>query len=150
MNTLEARLHILTIVLSFSTAIAAEPAPEDAAKYRQSIMKALSGHNGAIRLIVGGKAGDSAKLASHIEALEDLTSEVGAVFQEGSDLEDDETLPAIWENPDEFASAVSKLEEAVGTLAGTAGSGDMEAVDAAHREMGKACKGCHEEFRVDN
>ena len=72
---------ILTIVLSFSAAIAADPAPEDAAKYRQSIMKALSGHNGAIRLIVGGKAGDPAKLAGHIEALEDLASEVGAVFQ---------------------------------------------------------------------
>jgi len=140
---------ILTIVLCCSAAGADHEAAEDVAKYRQSIMKALSGHNGAIRLIVAGKAGDPDRLADHIAAIAGLAAEVNAVFPAGSNLEDDESLPAIWEDAEGFAEAVARFEEAAGALHGMA-DGDVQDIDAAHREMGKACKGCHEEFRVDD
>lgn len=140
---------ILAIAVCFSAASADHVAAEDAAKYRQSIMKALSGHNGAIRLIVAGKAGDPDKLADHIAAIASLAAEVDAVFPAGSNLEDDESLPLIWEDAEGFAEAVARFEEAAGALHGATG-GAMQDIDAAHREMGKACKGCHEDFRVDD
>ena len=140
---------ILSIALCSSAAIAEHQAAEDVAKYRQSIMKALSGHNGAIRLIVAGKAGDPDKLAEHIAAIAGLAAEVNAVFPAGSNLDDDESLPAIWEDAEGFAEAVARFEEAAGALHGATG-GAMQDIDAAHRELGKACKGCHEDFRVDD
>ena len=140
---------ILTIALCFAAASADQQTAEDVAKYRQSIMKALSGHNGAIRLIVAGKAGAPDKLADHIAAIADRAAELDAVFPAGSNLDDDESLPAIWEDADGFAEAVARFEEAAVALQGAAG-GALQDIDAAHRELGKACKGCHEDFRVDN
>ena len=113
-------------------------------------MKALSGHTGAISMIVRGKAGDQSRLAKHAEALANLGAEVEAVFQEGSDIEDSEALQAIWGEPDEFADAVANLETAIATLSDVAGGGDMQATDSAFREVGKACKGCHERFRIQD
>ena len=135
------------ITLAISMAVIAEPAPEDAAKYRQSIMKALSGHNGAISMMVRGKAGDPDNLGNHIQALVNLKAEIESVFKEGSDLEDDRALPAIWENADAFADAIENFEAAVEALSDVADGGDMPAIEAAHRDLGKACKGCHEDFR---
>lgn len=140
---------MLTIALCLSAAGAVHSADADAAKYRQSIMKALSGHNGAIRLIVAGKAGDPEKLAGHIDALATLAEEDGALFPAGSDLEDDEALPVIWEDPERFAEALARLESAVRALQGAAG-GAMEQIEAAYGELDKSCKGCHEEFRLDD
>ena len=140
---------ILAIALCCSAASADHEAAEDVAKYRQSIMKALSGHNGAIRLIVAGKAGDPDRLTDHIAAIAGLAAEVNAVFPAGSNLEDDETRSAIWDDAEGFAKAVEQFEEAAGALH-TAAGGAMQDIDAAHRELGKACKGCHEEFRVDD
>ena len=137
------------IALAVSMLAAAEPTPEDAAKYRQSIMKAMSGHNGAISLMVRGKAGNPDNLASHVQALVNLKDEIHSLFNEGSDLEDDRALPAIWENADAFADAVENFEAAVEAFSEVASDGGMQAIDAAQREVGKACKGCHEDFRQE-
>ncbi len=138
---------ILLIALAISLVAVAEPAPEDAVKYRQSIMKSLSGHNGAISLMVRGKAGDPANLGNHVQALVNLTSEIESLFKVGADLEDDRALPTIWDNAEAFADAIENIEAAVAALSEVVDSGDMQAIDAAHRDMGKACKGCHEDFR---
>ena len=135
------------IALVVSMLAAADPAAEDAAKYRQSIMKAMSGHNGAISMMVRGKAGNPDNLASHVQALVNLKDEIDSLFNEGSDLEDDRALPAIWENADAFADAIENFEAAVEAFSKVASDGDMQAIDAAQREVGKACKGCHEDFR---
>ncbi len=138
-------IPLIAIVISMASV--AEPTPEDGAKYRQSIMKALSGHNGAMSLMVRGKAGDPDNLGSHIQALANLSAEIESVFKRGTDLEDDRALPAIWENAAAFTDAVENFQAAVEALSEVADSGEMQAIDAAHREMGKACKGCHEDFR---
>ncbi len=138
---------MLVISLGIAAPAGASPAPEDAAKYRQSIMKALSGHNGAISSIARGRAGDPDNLSHHVEALVALASEVESLFAAGSDTGDDAALPAIWENADAFAAAVAKFEDAIAAFDSVADASDLEATDAAHRELGSACKGCHEDFR---
>ncbi len=137
------------IALAVSMLAAADPAPEDAAKYRQSIMKSMSGHNGAISMMVRGKAGNPDNLTNHVQALVNLKDEIDSLFNEGSDLEDDRALPAIWENADAFADAVENFEAAVEAFSEVASDGGMQAIDAAQREVGKACKGCHEDFRQE-
>ncbi len=147
-------LGITAVVMSMYPLVSvhAEPAPEDAAKYRQYLMRALSGHNGAISLTARGRAGDPANVQTHSAALVALASEVGPAFAAagGAPVEDTEALPAIWDDPDAFAAAVDEFAATVAALDEAAAGGDMEAVDAAHREVAAACKSCHEDFRLDD
>lgn len=140
-------ITLIALVLGIPALAAADTSPEDAAKYRQSIMKALSGHNGVLSLTVRGRAGDPGKLRNHVAALDDLTTEVGAAFEVGGAVEDSEALPAIWDDPDAFADAVADFEAAVAALSEAADGDDMQAIEAAHKDLGKACKACHEDFR---
>lgn len=146
---------VLAVAISFAGAwlpASADVSAEDAAKYRQFVMRALSGHNGAVSLIARAKAGDPAGLGKHTQALVDLAAEIGPAFEAGGGaaVEDSEALPAIWEQPDEFAAAVERFAAAVADLDAAAESGDLASVDAAHRDVGEACKGCHEDFRLDD
>ena len=140
-------LITIAVALGVATAAIADTSPEDAAKYRQSLMKALSGHNGMLSLTVRGKAGSPDNVASHAAALATLAAEVEAAFEGGGAFEDSEALAAIWDEPEAFAKAVANFDAAVAALGDVADGGDMQAIDAAQREIGKACKGCHEDFR---
>lgn len=121
---------------------------DNAFKYRKTIMTALKGHAGAIAMQARGLAGDPAHIANHAKAIANLGAELHLVFLEGSNVEDSEALSAIWEKPDEFAAAVAAAEEATAALGEAAESGDMKAIGAAFRNVGKSCKGCHDDFRV--
>ena len=49
----------------------------------------------------------------------------------------------------EFAAATVKLQETSAALVEAAGTEDMAAVGAAAKEMGGACKNCHDGYRID-
>ena len=138
----------LTVFLGFSMQVTAETSDDNAFKYRQNIMTAFKGHAGAIAMQARGLAGDPSKIAGHAKAVASLGSELHLVFPEGSNVEDSEALAAIWEKPEEFATAVAAAEEAMAALGEVAESGDMKAIGAAFRDVGKSCKGCHDNFRV--
>ena len=145
---------VAAIALGSSLAIpaAAEPTAEDAAKYRQYIMRALSGHFGAATMTTRGLAGKAANLRLHSAALTALAAELGPAFAAGggAPVEDTEALPAIWEDADGFSAAVGAFADAVAAFDAAVAGGDADAVGAAHRDVGAACKGCHEEFRLDD
>ncbi|MDZ7644625.1 MAG: cytochrome c [Woeseiaceae bacterium] len=135
--------------ISFATA--AEPSAEDAKDYRVAVMTTLRGHIGAASMIVRGLVEDRGFLVAHAEGLEKGASELAHVFQEGSDVGESEALPAIWENPDEFAAAVEEAQKATRNFREVvAGGGDKGEIAAAFREVGGSCKGCHDSFRVDD
>jgi len=136
------------IAACLATVAIADTSPEDAVKYRQSFMKALSGHNGMISLITRGIAGDPQYLDGHVDALAGLAAELASVFPAGSDTVESEALPSIWVRPDDFAAAVASFRQAVDGLDKAAAGDDMAATEAAFREGGKACKACHEDFRL--
>lgn len=54
----------------------------------------------------------------------------------------------IWSKPGEFASAQKFFEQNAEKLSAAAGAGDVAAVRAQYGEVGKACKGCHDNFRA--
>jgi cytochrome c556 len=140
----------LTLFLGFSMQVTAETSDDNAFKYRQNIMTALKGHAGAIAMQARGLAGDPSQVANHAKAMASLGSELHLLFAEGSKVEDSESLDAIWEKPEEFAAAVTAAEEAMTALGEVAESGDMKAIGAAFRDVGKSCKGCHDNFRVSH
>lgn len=61
-----------------------------------------------------------------------------------------EALPAIWEKPEEFKAAAQKLVDESAKLMTIAADGDKAAVGAQAMAMGGACKGCHDNFRLDD
>lgn len=126
----------------------ADTTPEDAADYRKAVMTALRGHIGAASMIVRGLVEDDGHLVSHAQGLADGARELGRVFQEGSNVGESEALPVIWEEPEAFAQAVAKTEEATAAFLAAAESGDTEAIGAAFRNVGMSCRGCHDKYRV--
>ena len=142
----------ITLVLSaaMSAPIMAEPTAEDAYEYRESIMTALKGHAGAISRQARGLAGDSDYVANHAKAIANLGAELHTVFAEGSNTEGSEAMAAIWDEPEKFAEALANAEEAMAALGEAADGSDMETIGNAFMNVGKACKGCHDNFREEH
>jgi len=128
----------------------AETSSEDAYKYREAIMTTLKGHAGATSMILRGLVEDKGQLAQHARALANGIAEIDHLFPAGSGTEDSEALPAVWDDPVKFAAAVERAQQASAALAAAAERGDLEATNAAFRETGGACRGCHDDFRHDD
>lgn len=116
-------------------------------KYRQSVMRAVGGHMGAMVTIVKGQGGSKSDLAGHAHALAELSKIAGTIFPEGSDFGETRALPDIWEKPAEFKQAVTAFQTEAAKLAQVAKGGDMSAFAAQIKNLGGACGGCHKKFR---
>ena len=127
-------------------AVAADSA-DNAIKYRQTVMKAMAGHMGAIAAIVTGKISAKDDLKAHATAMEAMASVVPHLFPEGSDFGETEALPAIWQKPDDFKKAVAAYVTAADMMNKAAMGGDMAATGAALKALGGSCGGCHKSFR---
>ncbi len=125
-------------------------APEAAKDYRQTIMHALGAHASAISMHLRDLVGDHDFLGEHARSLANTAAELDHLFPAGSNVDDSEALPSIWEKPQEFARAVAKAKDATAALAEIASSGDRDAIGAAFREVGASCRGCHDNFREDD
>jgi cytochrome c556 len=93
--------------------------------------------------LIAAKAGDINTRAMKIEGH----------FPAGTSVEDGlktEALPAIWAKPEEFKAAAQKLVSESEKLMMVAGEGDKGATAAQAMAMGGACKGCHDQFRLDD
>lgn len=137
-------------ILGMSFYAFGDTTPEDAADYRIATMTALRGHVFAASLISRGLVEDQGYLVNHAQGMVNGVAELHRVFPDGSLVGESEALPVIWEKPEEFAAAIEKAIEATAAFAEVAGSGDMEVIDAAFRNVGLACRGCHDNFRVEH
>jgi cytochrome c556 len=129
-----------------TTAIAAKP--EDAINYRQGVFSAVKWHFGTMGEVVKGKqdydAEDFARRADIVAQLSKLPLEG---FVAGSYEGETDALPAIEENWDKFEGGMNKFIETADALAAAAKTGDMDQIRPAFGEVGKTCKGCHDNFK---
>jgi cytochrome c556 len=126
----------------------ADPTPEDAKDYRTAVMTSLRGHVGAASMHVRGLVDDNGFLEKHAEGLANGASELKYLFPAGSNVGESEALPVIWEEPEEFAEAIETAEQATAAFRDAVAGGDRAAIGAAFRDVGAACRGCHDRFRV--
>ena len=136
--------------LAASLVAIADTAPEDAKKYRTSVMTSLGGHVGAASMHVRGIVEDNGFLAAHAEGLANGAAELEYLFPAGSAVDESEALPAIWEQPEDFQKAVDTAVNATAAFEEAVAGGDKAAIGAAFRDVGAACKGCHDKFRLDS
>jgi len=121
---------------------------EDVVAQRVELMKSLGPTLQPVyQMIKGEIAFDAAvaekamlRVAEHGEVLPTL-------FPEGSQ-EGTRASPLIWEEFDEFTAGYAALADAGRAGAAAAAANDPAGVSAAFDDVGNACGGCHERYRL--
>lgn len=122
-------------------------ASEGAIDYRQHAMSAVGGHMQAVADIVRQKVPHTSHLQMHANALADLAAITPTLFPEGSVGGD--SLPAIWEDAEDFETRLTAFKKAANDLKAVASGSDRDAIGRALRNLGQACKGCHDSYRKE-
>jgi len=139
-------LAILSLALVSGVAGAND---EKRVEYREKGMEILGGHMGSIVAIVKGEVPYTSELAYHADALAAAAPKVLPAFEKEAMTDDSDALPKIWQQWADFEKAAQKLETASADLAAAVASGNQGRIGAALGEVGKSCKGCHDEFVED-
>jgi cytochrome c556 len=134
----------LIVILLAGAASAEESA---AVKYRQSTMKAVGGHMGAVSAIAKKQVDHPGDLAVHVSSLAALSSIVPELF--GPDAKGGDALPKIWSEPEEFQKRLDAFRTAAEDLDALVKGGDMTNFGQAVGALGQACKGCHDTFKKE-
>lgn len=145
---------VLAAGYSISTFSAPDP-KEQAIKARQADMTLRGFNAGPLFAMAKGDipydAAMASKLANNLKTL--MGVDIGHAWVPGTDNESypgvSEALPALWEDMDEVRERGKAYADAVNNISGTAGNG-IDALRAGVRDLGKACKGCHDDFREDD
>jgi cytochrome c556 len=123
--------------------------PEDAVKYRQSVMYTMGNHFYA-RLggMANGRVPFDAKVAAENADLVLTLSKLPWVGfgPETKDVMETEAKPAIWTEQAKFRDLGQKMQAEVVKLQAASRTGDLEALKTAYRSTSDACKACHDSF----
>ena len=122
--------------------------PEDAIKYRKSVMTIQAAHFGRVAAMANGRVPFDAKvIADNAEIVATMSKLPFVAFIEGTDKGGDTKAKAnIWTEKDKFGAAASKMQEEVTKLNAAAKGGNIDAIKAAVGATGQACKACHDQF----
>lgn len=113
--------------------------------YRHDAMEAIEYTMAMIAMILQDEVEHTDHLVSLTVALDELASTTGDLFPEGS--VGNHALPEIWEQPEKFAEELEKFKTATGALREAAAGGKQLEIALAARDVGRACKSCHEDYR---
>ena len=160
MNRLSSRLIIPAAVLMSISAppLIAEMNVDGMIKYRQSVMKSLGGHVGAVNRLVRGQVPLMDQLEMHATAARDIALTITTLFPADSIPPDaefagatvpTESLAAIDERPEDFEKAAQKTIDATEALVKAVQAGNTQELPAAFKQVGESCKGCHKDFRKE-
>ena len=132
---------------------AAEDPNEALIKGRQAQMQMRNFNAGPLFAMAFGKIPYDAELAqtsaNNLKALS--TVNMGRAWTKGTDngkYKSTRALPEIWTTWPKISDAGKAYYNAVSELATVAGNG-LDALKPAVGNLGKACKGCHDEFRAE-
>ncbi|HYN38988.1 MAG TPA: cytochrome c [Rhodospirillales bacterium] len=140
------RLSSALLAASCSLAPLAARADQPLIDYRNAVMESIGGHMSALVAIVKGEVPYTQDAPLHARAIAPLATMAGHVFPPGSKTGKTDALPAIWEQPEKFQKAMTAFQTAAADLA-KAADGSPADLAAPVSALGKACKGCHDDFR---
>lgn len=87
---------------------------------------------------------------SQATTIAQLAPQVTGWFPPGTGPEiDDDThaMAEIWQKPEDFAAKRNGFQQAARSFNAAAQGLDLAAIRAAHSELGKSCKSCHDSYR---
>jgi cytochrome c556 len=121
----------------------------DAQKARHEHYEHLGDAFKAVRDNLKGESPDWAKLEKAAQTVVDASVDQQKWFAKGTGPEAGKTraLPVIWEKTDDFTAAQKMFSDRAPKLLAAVKTKDAAAVQAAFKEVGGACKNCHDTFR---
>lgn len=123
--------------------------PEDAIKYRQGVLFAMSQHFGRLGAMVGGRIPFDARLAAdNAEIVSELSRLPWAAFAAGTDKGSTKAKPEIWAEQAKFKELSDKHIAETAKLASAAKAGNLDVLKAAFGPAAASCKACHDSFRA--
>ena len=135
-----------TVLMGSNIAVADKV--EDAIEYRQGVFKTIKWNFGPMVGMIKGKIDfDAADFSRRADLVAVLATMPGEGFIDGSDMGETGAKSEIWENKAEFDKGMDALAKNAEALAVAAKSGDMSVIKPAFGQLGKTCKGCHDDFR---
>ena len=140
----------LALGTGYSLSAFAQVKPEVMVKQRQAAMTLIGKYWGPLGAMGQGKAPYNADVvkrnAGYLNVLDKMPWDGFSPETKGTSAKT-AALPAIWNEPDKFKQAQERLQSEVAKLVEVSQRGDESAVKAQIGATGKACGGCHENFR---
>ena len=146
------RMSVSVGVASLIAAVhAATPAtPAQMQKVRHEHYEKLGEAFKAVRDASKASSPDFAALEKAAGIVSQASVDQQQWFPKGSGPEAGKTraLPEIWSKPDEFTAAQKMFSDRAPQLLASVKAKDIAAVNATFKEVGGACKNCHDTFRA--
>jgi cytochrome c556 len=147
-----------SLILAATAVVTAAPAwaqfakPEDAVKYRQSVMFVMSQHFGRIGAMTSGKAPYDAKAA--IDSAQIAATMAKLPWPAFSPATEKATAPnrakpEVWSDAAKFKEDGEHLVAETGKLLAAAQTNTLDNLKTAFAATSKTCKSCHDDFRKD-
>lgn len=148
-TTFKVLAAVLVVTVLFGAAYAQFAKPEDAIKYRQSVMYLISQHFGRMGAMVKGDvAYDKDAFAGNAAVVEMLSSLPWEAFMTpGSDSGNSYMKSTALKEKSQFMAKAEALENEVTKLADAAEGDDLNAIKKQFGEVAKTCKDCHGAYR---
>ena len=123
--------------------------PEDAIKYRRSVMTLQGAHISALGAMVNGRVPFDAQAAQkHADVLALVSTLPWNAFAvPGSDKGETRARPEVWSEPAKFKGNSDKLQAETAKLAAAAKTGNLDNLKAAFGSTAGTCKACHDDFQ---
>ena len=148
-STTRITIFVLFAVFTLGTAYGQFAKPEEAVKYRKSVMFLIVQHFKRMGAVVQGKAAyNKDEFSVNADAVKMLaTLPWDAMMVPGTDKGDTTLSSAVFDEPDQFKKVADSFETATALLAGKAKGGDLNAIKAQFGKVAQNCKSCHKNFR---
>lgn len=115
--------------------------------YRQKVMQAIGASMGGIGDILKHKLPFAGHIETHASDISRMSTLIRDAFEKEITEGRTDAKPEVWQDWDKFAAAAEALQEESAKLADVASAGDMAAIGAQMKNLGKACGDCHKPFR---
>ena len=137
----------LIAAIAGGAAFAADPI-----ETRKATMKAIGGAFGGVlvKMVKGEVPYDAAAAKAAAATMKAKADgiDIAALFPAGTEKGGDtEALPKVWSDAAGFEAAMDKMKTAIGAQQANVGEG-ADKLKLAVAEIGKTCKGCHDEYRA--
>ena len=108
--------------------------------------------NRAVRKALEASPPDLATVRQSAARINQLADQAESWFPAGTgpDVGKTQARAEIWQQPQQFAAGMQDFRAAAAAFNQAAQGGDIAAIRAAHGNLGKTCKSCHERFREED
>ena len=123
--------------------------PEDAVKYRQSVMYTMATHfYSRVGAMANGRIPyDPKAAADHADVVATLSRLPWPAFTPDTNgVGKTDAKPAVWTEQAKFKDLSEKMQGEVLKLQAAAKTGNLDALKVAYRATSDSCKACHDSF----